>query len=56
VRIFGDGSFAVVSYYYDMSVDMFGQTMQMKGRDMFSLVKESGRWWAVSDQFSSFPG
>jgi len=28
----------------------------MGGRDMFFFVKEKGRWWAVADQFSPYPG
>lgn len=46
---------AVVTYYFDMSFDMGGQTVHMSGRDMFTLVKEGDRWWAVADQFSAFP-
>ena len=49
------GSAAVVTYYYDISFDMGGQSFHVGGRDMFTLIKENGRWWAVADQFSSFP-
>lgn len=52
VSVFGDGLFAVVSYRFEMSFDMNGHTINMKGRDMFSVVKENGRWWVVSDQYS----
>lgn len=54
VERFGDA--AVVSYYYDMSFDMGGQTIDSAGRDLFFLVRESGRWWVVADQFSAYPG
>lgn len=54
VRIFG-GAFAVVTYYYDMSVDMGGGPVKLEGRDMFSLVKERDKWWVVADQFSPCP-
>ena len=53
IEIFGDT--AIVTYYFDMSFDMGGQTIQMGGRDMFTFVKEHGKWWAVADQFSPYP-
>ena len=53
VRLYGNT--AIVTYYYDMSFDMDGETFDIGGRDMFVLVKEAGRWWAVADQFSTFP-
>jgi hypothetical protein len=49
------GNSAVVAYYFDMSFEMGGQTIDMGGRDMFFFVKETGRWWAVADQFSPYP-
>jgi ketosteroid isomerase-like protein len=54
IALFGDT--AVVTYYFDMSFDMGGQTIKMGGRDMFVFVKENGKWWAVADQFSPYPG
>ncbi len=55
IEVFADGNFAVVTYYYDISFDMGGQTIKLGGRDMFALVKEDGRWLAVADQFSPYP-
>ena len=49
------GNSAVVTYYFDMSFDMGGNTIKMGGRDMFFFVKEGERWWAVADQFSPYP-
>jgi uncharacterized protein DUF4440 len=49
------GGSAVVAYYFDMSFEMGGQTIDLSGRDMFFFVKESGRWLAVADQFSQYP-
>lgn len=46
---------AVVAYYFDISFDMNGQTINMGGRDMFFFAKENGRWWAVADQYSPYP-
>lgn len=54
IQLYGDT--AIVSYYFDMSCDIGGQTLHLTGRDLFTFVKENGRWWAVSDQFSSYPG
>ena len=55
VQLYGDGKFAVATYYWDMSYDMAGQTINMGGRDMFALVNERGKWWVVADQFSPYP-
>jgi ketosteroid isomerase-like protein len=49
------GNTAVITYYFDMSFDMGGQTINLGGRDMFVFVREGGRWWAVADQFSPYP-
>ncbi len=53
VSVFGNT--AIVTYYFDMSFDIQGQTVSLRGRDMFVLAKEEGRWWAVADQFSPMP-
>jgi len=55
IDLFGNGTCAVVTYYFDMSFDMGGQTVTMGGRDMFFLVNEDGKWWVVADQFSPYP-
>ena len=53
IQVFG--SAAIVTYYFDMAFDMGGQTIQLGGRDMFTFIKENGKWWAVADQFSPYP-
>lgn len=53
VQIFN--STAIVTYYYDMSYEMDGQIVNTGGRDMFTFVKEEGKWLAVANQFSPFP-
>ncbi len=55
VQLYGNGKFAVVTYYFDMSFDTHGQTIKMGGRDMFVLVEEDGKWLVVADQFSPYP-
>ncbi|MDP3684020.1 MAG: nuclear transport factor 2 family protein [Ignavibacteria bacterium] len=55
VQVYGDGKFAIVTYYFDMSFDMANQTINMKGRDMFALINENEKWFIVADQFSQIP-
>lgn len=55
IELFGGNAFAIVTYYFDMSFEMGGQTIKMGGRDMFALVNEDGKWWIVADQFSAYP-
>lgn len=55
IQIYGNGKFAVVTYYFDMSFEMGGQNVEMCGRDMFVLMNEEGRWRIVADQFSAYP-
>jgi hypothetical protein len=45
----------VVTYYFEISFEKGGQTPSFGGRDMFVLVKEGGRRWAVADHFSPNP-
>lgn len=54
IQVYGEA--AVVSYYFEMSCTIAGQEARFSGRDMFFLVRENGRWWAVADQFSNYPG
>jgi hypothetical protein len=53
IQVYGDS--AVVTYYYQLSLEMEGQNMDMAGRDMFVLIKEDEQWMVVADQFSPFP-
>ncbi len=55
IELYGKEKFAIVAYYFEMSFDMGGKTVDMKGRDMFSLVKENDKWLVVANQFSQFP-
>lgn len=47
------GNVAVATYYYDIRFEMGGQELNLSGRDMFTLIKENGKWLAVADHFSS---
>lgn len=49
------GKSTVVTYYFEMSFEMGGQKITLGGRDMFVMIKEDGKWWAVADQFSPYP-
>jgi ketosteroid isomerase-like protein len=53
IHVYGDA--AVVAYDFDMSFEMGGAPVKAAGRDLFFLVKEKGRWWAVADQYSPYP-
>jgi ketosteroid isomerase-like protein len=55
IRIHSGGSCAVVTYRFSISFSIADQPVTMKGRDMFYLVSESGRWLVVADQFSPEP-
>ena len=55
IHIHASGTCAVVTYLFSISFTMAGQPVTMKGRDMFFLVRESGRWLVVADQFSPEP-
>jgi len=53
IQVYGEA--AVVSYYYEISCTIGSQEVRFSGRDMFFLIRENGRWWAVADQFSNYP-
>jgi hypothetical protein len=54
IQVYGGGKFAVATYYFDMEFEMGGREISIvKGRDMFCLVKEGGKWMAVADQYSN---
>ena len=56
VQLWGGGTVAVVTYCYEMSWEKpDSETVNSAGLDMFVLARENGRWWAVADQFSTFP-
>ena len=55
IELFGNNTFAILTYYFDMSFEMGGKTIKMGGRDMFAMVNEDGKWWVVADQFSAYP-
>jgi len=55
VQFFCRGSCAVVTYFFTIRFNLGGQDVMMKGRDMFTLVKQGGCWLVVADQFSPEP-
>lgn len=55
ITLFAEGKTAVVTYYWDIEYELGGRHVHTNGRDMFMLVNEGGRWWAVADQFSLVP-
>ncbi len=53
IQVYGDT--AIVTYYFDMAFMVGDQRVESSGRDMFTFIKENGKWWAVADQFSLYP-
>lgn len=53
VRVYGDA--AVVSYDYELDCDDGHGRRLLAGRDLYFFIRNNGRWWAVADQFSSYP-
>jgi uncharacterized protein DUF4440 len=41
------GDTGVATYVFEIAFDMNGQKFKDTGRDMFVLVREDSRWWAV---------
>jgi ketosteroid isomerase-like protein len=56
VSFFCRGTCAVLTYFFTMQFTLGGQEVALQGRDMFTLVKQGGRWLVVADQFSPEPG
>jgi len=56
IQIYADGQCSVVTYLFTIRFEIAGQEVTMRGRDMFFLVKEDGRWLVAADQFSPEPG
>ncbi len=46
---------AVVTCYYELDCSLDGERTRLAGRDLLFMVKESGRWQVVADQFSEPP-
>ena len=55
VKIFANGTSAVVTYCIDMAFIYNGKEASFKGRDLFFLVKENGKWLIAANEFSPFP-
>ncbi|MFZ0005153.1 MAG: hypothetical protein WCC86_10115 [Methanoregula sp.] len=45
-----------MTYFFAIRFVMAEKEIIMLGRDMFSLIRQDGRWFVVSDQFSPEPG
>ena len=52
IALFCDGAVAVAAYFFECAYTMGGKSVVMKGRDLFTLIKENGRWRIVADHFS----
>lgn len=54
IRLFGNT--AIVAYCYELSCEIGGQPVLLRGRDMMTLVQDDGSWQLVADHFSPDPG
>jgi hypothetical protein len=55
IDLYGDGRFAVVTYYYEGTFEFNGQPQTLGGRDMMALILEDEGWRVVADHFSPYP-
>jgi ketosteroid isomerase-like protein len=55
IRLYAGGQCAVATYLFTIAFTMEGVRQTMKGRDMFFLVREEGKWLVAADQFSPEP-
>lgn len=55
ILLYHDDTLAVVTYYYDISYKKRGESFDITGRDMFTLIHEDGRWQVIANHFSPFP-
>ena len=46
---------AVVIYYIDMAFNYKGEEQTFKGRDLFFLTWENGKWLIMANEYSPFP-
>jgi uncharacterized protein (TIGR02246 family) len=53
VDVYGDT--AVVTYYFNIIYETKGISRQEAGREMFTFIREKGKWCAVASQYSLFP-
>ena len=55
IQLFNNNTTAVVTYTYDLEIKLEdGAIRQATGRDLYTLVKESGRWVAVGQHYSRY--
>jgi ketosteroid isomerase-like protein len=55
IDLYGEDNFAIVTYYYEITCEIGGQSMNLQGRDMLSLIFEDGKWLIIADHFSPYP-
>lgn len=54
VSICGGG--AIETHCFDITLERVGRRIHRSGRDLFGLIRESGRYGVSFDQFSLFSG
>lgn len=54
-QVYAAGKSAVVTYFFSITFSYGAEKQTIKGRDMFFLVREGGKWLVAADQFSPEP-
>jgi ketosteroid isomerase-like protein len=55
IQLYNNNKIAVVTYYFDFVIKIpKGEIQTFSGKDMYTLVKENDRWYAVAQHYSFF--
>lgn len=56
VQLYNNNQTAVVTYYYDLVIKTpTGETQKFNARDMYTLIRDQGRWIAVAQYYAPIP-
>jgi hypothetical protein len=55
IQLYNNNKTAIVSYYFDFVIKTPGGEIQtFLGKDMYTLINENDRWYAVAQHYSFF--
>lgn len=56
IQLYNENKTAIVTYYYELEMQIpNGETQKFAGRDMYTLINDKGRWFAVAQHYSPIP-
>ena len=56
IQLYNNKNTAIVSYYFELVIKTpEGKIQTFFGKDMYTLIKENDRWYAVAQHYSFFP-